>query len=1649
MTDHQQHSRDSLQRAEPIPIAQLQPDIPNPDAHVVQGEVTITWPFSIVTKSIAFKLVETDFRLRFNKGQVRVDFHGAAAKAVAAAKIGGGDEIRLSLEGVEWVKSQGPARPDTLEWQLKFTHRLRLQVRRVDTREEEFIDIKSSGHGEEPIDGPAIDPPIEPSTPEPTPAVEVIPLPVTAAPATLPTKRVASSAFDDEYASPAFLKRARVSYGSLFEGGFDLFTDERKDRAKRKRPRFSMHANWRYASRTPSPEPEPQAELSDESEPEADEDSNPAAQAESSPRPPMIDEGCQTQVVDVTPAKPKQQAVETLPVEAATPATPTPNSPSRTPAVENERPSPVSVSMPEKQQQDAWGFSVPSPTRLNGLGAIPPRQQKPTQPLHPSFDTSNGTTYHASATVEAGRQDVNRGPAPEEPEAIEGPTQLPKPDDFYPKPMNFQTPTRSADRAAEQTSEAEEFTHDIVNQPPPFAPSQLEQASWSALTSLSQGQVPDASSFGNPEVIDSSSPVRAPSSGRQHDAGEFEDEQPEVSSPREEQGDGPQGMGYMQAEPVPADSEDVSMRSQAEADEDESENEYEDKDGGDLAGEDYDLRNYDDAQDDDVVESYDSSEVEGNESDPDNQAVDFEREDDEQDEMDEAEDGRDGWGETRGLARPGFLDEDGDVDADGEEFDEDYESEEYDYDGAEEEEVEADYDEEDRPTRKPVPAPKDPIFIDLLSDSEDGNEDEEVPEKQPAAPEKRTEDESEPIEKTPGERPEAEAGPVSKAAPETLKQEPAQEVIPPEIGEQPRETSLPQEDRMAIDEEPQQLDQPRGEVAVEDRGEDDNATEDHGISKESTRWAAAEESEHVEKHASEAMVLDVPETTQMEATEPLRVEVAATQVDDESKAGPEGEQQVAEEAGVGSAAAPRAMDGAEQLSAGGDGQSPLDSGHVASLFATIETHPSANAEVEVKEVATDPAVEEGPEELTRDVAMEPLLEKVPEEQTEEASIQPVVEEAPEEPAKEVVTEPAPEKDSEEPVVEEVSVEPAVEEVPAEPAVEEVSEEPTVQEVSEEQPTEEAAVQPAVEEALEESAVEFTEEQTVETTEEPAVEEPPQESIKEVAMEPAVEVEELPKETPVSKEQAATSVGCSVAPEQGTTVPADRRAEVQRPTTLSGGIVEAVITEAPGPPSAEDGGQVSAPQQEDDTSMTNVPQPEVQVTAVSPTSTQAHAEDTTMAKHPETVEEDEDRMDLVEHTGHPPTPSETQREEDTIMHVGEEDDDDDEDEDEDMEMSEVDYSFAAEQQIMTESQAYASQQRHEQTETLDQPRKAAGEEGSTQASAAPDGQRVTRSKAAARPEREILITAQSLRSWDHHRRHADTDDDPSIALAKAPDDDPEEDELQQGQPSTSPVIRATRRRGENGDPSVQLAKSYAPPTHKGGRRHVTPETTVDQTTSEPTGDNKSHKTTSELAAAEEEVPPSPSVTESSNADNSSQASVLKQKLTEDLRTNLGDFLPLKGLRGSLGKTADFIGVATATPEQPYRPKNGPRDYILELLLTDPESAPSNVVVALIYRPFQACLPAVHAGDVVLLRQFEVISVKGRGFGIRACDASAWAVFERAERLPQIKGPPVELSELEASHAEDVRKWWGLLDEKAMGRIEKATQKAIQAGKESRG
>lgn len=112
------------------PIAQLNPELPDQPTRKVHGEVTITWPYSAVSKSIAFLLAEPDFRLRRDKGSVRIHLSGPSAEVVGQWELGSGDEVTLALDGVEWAKDEEPVRPagSRVEWQLKFAGRLVLKV---------------------------------------------------------------------------------------------------------------------------------------------------------------------------------------------------------------------------------------------------------------------------------------------------------------------------------------------------------------------------------------------------------------------------------------------------------------------------------------------------------------------------------------------------------------------------------------------------------------------------------------------------------------------------------------------------------------------------------------------------------------------------------------------------------------------------------------------------------------------------------------------------------------------------------------------------------------------------------------------------------------------------------------------------------------------------------------------------------------------------------------------------------------------------------------------------------------------------------------------------------------------------------------------------------------------------------------------------------------------------------------------------------------------------------------------------------------------------------------------------------------------------------------------------------------------------------
>ncbi len=114
---------------ERVPIAQLQPSI-QVDSSTIFGIVALIWPYSSSQKSYSLLLVEPDFRLRRERGQVHVEFSGPSAKAVARSSVKIGDEIFLNLMGVEWVKDTAilstPGK--CLDWTLRFRERLLIEV---------------------------------------------------------------------------------------------------------------------------------------------------------------------------------------------------------------------------------------------------------------------------------------------------------------------------------------------------------------------------------------------------------------------------------------------------------------------------------------------------------------------------------------------------------------------------------------------------------------------------------------------------------------------------------------------------------------------------------------------------------------------------------------------------------------------------------------------------------------------------------------------------------------------------------------------------------------------------------------------------------------------------------------------------------------------------------------------------------------------------------------------------------------------------------------------------------------------------------------------------------------------------------------------------------------------------------------------------------------------------------------------------------------------------------------------------------------------------------------------------------------------------------------------------------------------------------
>ncbi|KAL9064757.1 MAG: hypothetical protein Q9157_007718, partial [Trypethelium eluteriae] len=230
---------------EALPIASLAPSLPSVDAKSFKGVVTLVWPYSSSTGQLSLLIAEQDFRLRRNKGQVRVHFHGSSAKAVARSGIGIGDVVIVGLEGVQWVQEAGdhvntPGK--SVDWELRYGQRLVLYARR---EEKQLADIN--------VDDPTPTPQHELSKPYENGYVNGD---VRDTDAKTPARKNGFSVTPAAWASPAFLRRARVSSGTLIDSPYDPFTEQDgflEGRASKRRKQWHEITQWKLADNPLSP----------------------------------------------------------------------------------------------------------------------------------------------------------------------------------------------------------------------------------------------------------------------------------------------------------------------------------------------------------------------------------------------------------------------------------------------------------------------------------------------------------------------------------------------------------------------------------------------------------------------------------------------------------------------------------------------------------------------------------------------------------------------------------------------------------------------------------------------------------------------------------------------------------------------------------------------------------------------------------------------------------------------------------------------------------------------------------------------------------------------------------------------------------------------------------------------------------------------------------------------------------------------------------------------------------------------------------------------------------------------------------------------------------------------------------------------------
>jgi hypothetical protein len=207
-----------------LPIAKLNPELSALESRQITAVVTLIWPYSSSQRHFALLLAEPDFRLRRKKGQVRVRFSGSGARAIATTGVGIGDEVVLSLQGARFIQEGVFSTPGkSLDWEISYSQTVVAQISR---------------------DGKQIA------------SLELVNVAPTPAPRSPVRRRPVAPSPLQQWASPAFLKRARLSDGPLFEQpAYDPLRDDNDHDHDRKRRRRSYKdwKAWSYNGRMPSP----------------------------------------------------------------------------------------------------------------------------------------------------------------------------------------------------------------------------------------------------------------------------------------------------------------------------------------------------------------------------------------------------------------------------------------------------------------------------------------------------------------------------------------------------------------------------------------------------------------------------------------------------------------------------------------------------------------------------------------------------------------------------------------------------------------------------------------------------------------------------------------------------------------------------------------------------------------------------------------------------------------------------------------------------------------------------------------------------------------------------------------------------------------------------------------------------------------------------------------------------------------------------------------------------------------------------------------------------------------------------------------------------------------------------------------------------